>query len=150
MAPPKGHEPYNKNGEGGRPTKYTPEFIEKEADAFMEWMKQDTSAWFETFAFERGYTPDMFSIWAKTNDRFSGVYKISQSWQKQRLISFGLFSKFNSNIVKLVLANTIGWTDKQQVSGDAVNPLAFLLKDNAQTTKELVDDNVDEEYESEH
>lgn len=146
MPAPKGHPPYNKNGEGGRPTKYTDEFIEKEAEAFLEWMKLETSAWFETFAFERGYTPDMFSIWAKTNERFSGVYKISQAWQKQRLISFGLFSKFNSNIVKLVLANTIGWTDKQQVSGDAVNPLAFLMKESGQSTKELVD----ESFESEH
>lgn len=28
----------------------------------------------------------------------------------------------------LVLANTCGWADKQQVSGDSVNPLSFLLE----------------------
>src|SRR5271157_6085010 len=123
MPAPKGHAPYNKNGEGGRPKRFTDEFIEKEALAFLEWMKKPDSIWYEGFALERGYSPVLLSEWAKDNKRFNEVYKISQSWQKNKLIRGGLLNKFNSSITKLVLANTIGWTDKQQVSGDSANPL---------------------------
>jgi hypothetical protein len=146
MPAPKGHRAYNTSGEGGRPKKYTKEFIEKEADAFEEWMNRKESLWYEDFASQRGYDPDQLSIWAKENKRFSGVYKRAQAWQKSLLIRGGLLSKFNASITKLVLANTCGWTDKQQVSGDAVNPLTFLLGRIDGESKELVkDDNSIEE-----
>lgn len=140
MPAPKGHEPYNTNGEGGRPKTHTEEFINAEAEAFLKWMEIEDSVWYESFAFERGYTPDKFTLWAKTNERFHEAYKISQSWQKQKLLKGSLFGKYNASITKLILANTIGWTDKQQVSGDGVNPLAFLMKESSNSTKELVND----------
>lgn len=150
MAPPKGHAPYNKAGEGGRPKKYTQEFIEAEADAFLKWMQQKDSLWFEDFAIQRGYSPDYLSEWAKENPRFEEVYKRSRFWQKSLLIRGGLLSKFNSNITKLVLANTVGWTDKveSKVSGDASNPLAFLLQQADGKTKDLIGDTEDEEIQS--
>lgn len=140
MAAPKGHEPYNKNGEGGRPIKYTKEFIENEANEFEEWMKKKDSLWYEDFAMQRGYDPDLLSIWAKQNDRFSGVYKRAHTWQKSLLLRGGLLNKLNAGIVKLVLANTIGWTDKQQISGDSVNPLQCILEKGDGKSKELVDE----------
>ena len=42
---------------GGRPKKYTQEFIEKEAEAFEKWMQKPNSVWFEDFANQRGYSP---------------------------------------------------------------------------------------------
>ena len=76
MPAPKGHEPYNKNGEGGRPKKYTDEFIANEADKFLEWMSDPKSMWYEDFALSRGYDPDLLSLWAKENERFSGVFSL--------------------------------------------------------------------------
>ena|SRR5271167_4373417 len=140
MGAPKGHPPYNKNGEGGRPIKYTDEFIENEAEEFLKWMNKPESIWYETFATERGYHPEQFTLWAKSNKRFSEAYKYSQGWQKQKLLCGSLLNKYNSNITKLILANTIGWTDKQQVSGDSANPLAFLMKESPQSSKELVNE----------
>lgn len=138
MPAPKGHAPYLGSDTGGRPIKYTTDFIEKEAVAFEEWMKLPDSIWYESFAVERGYDPNLLSLWAKENERFSGVYKLSQGWQKTKLIKGGLLSEYNAAITKLVLANTCGWTDRQQVSGDAVNPLAFVLNSIDGTSKELV------------
>lgn len=138
MPAPKNHPPYNKNGEGGRPEKYDAKFIENEAEAFEKWMKLKTSLWYEDFCLERGYSPDYLSEWSKKNVRFFGVYKRAQVWQKSLLIRGGLLNKLNASIVKLVLANTIGWGDRQQIDGDAVNPLAFLLKNIDGTSKELV------------
>jgi len=142
MPAPKGHAPYPGCETGGRPKKYTKEFIEKEAEAFDKWMKIETSLWYEDFAMERGYDPDQLSIWAKENEKFSGVYRRSQAWQKSLLIKNGLLNKFNSSITKLVLANTCGWTDKTEskFSGDSANPLAFILSSVDGTTKELVND----------
>jgi len=143
MPAPKGHKPYPGGGEtGGRPVKYTPEFIEKEAGAFLEWMSRKDSLWYEDFALQRGYDPDLFSIWAKENERFSGVYKKAKAWQKSLLVRGGLLNKLNSNIVKLVLFNTSGWSDRQEtkLSGDAANPLAFVLNAIDGSTKDLTCD----------
>lgn len=142
MAAPKGHPSYPGSETGGRPVKYTPEFIDAEADAFFEWMKHKTSLWYEDFALERGYDPDLLSMWAKENERFSGVYKRAKAWQKSLLVRGGLMNRFNAGIVKLVLFNASGWTDKQEtkVSGDATNPLACVLNLIDGKTKDLTHD----------
>jgi hypothetical protein len=51
-----------------------------------------------------------------------------------------LFNKLNSNFAKLAMANLSGWSDKQQVSGDAANPLAFLLQKAYGHSKDLVNE----------
>lgn len=142
MPAPQGHPPYNVNGEGGRPKKYTTEFIEKEADAFEVWMEKPTSPWFEDFANQRKYDPNLLSIWAKENERFSGVYARAKALQKSLLVKGGLTSKFNPTFTKFVMANTCGWSEKQEtkVSGDAGSPLAFILQNIDGTTKELIND----------
>lgn len=40
MPAPKGHAPYPGCEKGGRPLKFTKDFIESEAEAFLEWMKE--------------------------------------------------------------------------------------------------------------
>ena len=139
MPAPKGHPPYPGCETGGRPKKYTSEFIEAEADAFMKWMKRPANIWYKDFALERGYDPRLLSLWEKENEKFSEVYKLSQHWQQSKLIKGGLLNHYNASITKLVLANTCGWTDKQQVSGDTANPLAFILDKIDGNSKELVD-----------
>jgi hypothetical protein len=142
MAPPKGHEPYPGCETGGRPKKYTQEFIEKEALALEEWMVKPTSPWFEDFANIRGYSPDYLSEWAKENDKFFGVYKRFQSWQKSILVRGGLTNKFNPSFTKFVMSNTCGWSDKQEskISGDAVNPLSFILQNVDGKSKEFTNE----------
>lgn len=141
MPAPKGHLPYNKFKEGGRPREWTDERIEFEAEEFWNWLQLPTSFWFEQFSSLRGYPHSYITEFAKRNERFRDVYEYAQSWQKSRLVMGGLLSKLNSSIVKLVLSNTIGWSDKQQIDGDAVNPLAFILKNIDGTSKELVNGN---------
>jgi|GEM_PF-781703 len=138
MGAPKGHAPYAGCEKGGRPKKYTEEVIEHEAHQFRNWMDKPDSVWYECFAVERGYHPSLLSEWAKSNKKFGVVYDYAQGWQKAKLINGGLIGKYNSNILKLVLANTIGWTDKQQISGNAANPLAFLLEQADGKSKDIV------------
>ena len=140
MPAPKGHKPYPGAERGGRPVQYTKQFIEKEAEAFDEWMSRPNSIWYKDFALERGYSPDLLSIWAKENEKFSGVYERSQYWQQSKLVNGGLLGTYNAPFTKFVMANTCGWTEKQQstISGDVVNPLTFVLSSVDGMTKELV------------
>ncbi len=139
MPAPKGHLPYRGSETGGRPKKYTSDFIEKEADAFIEWMHRENSIWYKDFALERGYLPDLLSEWAKGNEKFSRVYSYAQAWQQSKLLKGGLLNQYNAGFTKFVMVNTCGWSDRQQVTGDAANPLAFLMKHIDGTSKELVD-----------
>lgn len=143
MPAPKGHEPYNKNGEGGRPLKYDDAFIENEAIEFEKWIEKPNSPWFEDFANQRGYSPDYLSEWAKENERFFGAYKRAQALQKSILIKGGLSNKFNPSFTKFVMSNTCGWSDRTEskISGNAQSPLAFILQSVDGTSKELVNDN---------
>lgn len=135
--PPKG----NKRAVGhgfGRPKIYDDAFIEHEAEEFIEWMSDAENIWFEDFAIERGYSPKRFYEWAKTNPVFSEAFEVIQCMQKGKLVKGGLLEEFNAGFTKFVMANACGWYEKQQVAGDASNPLQFLLEKADGTSKELV------------
>ena len=142
MPAPTGHEPYNTQGEGGRPVKYTPEFIEAEAEAFEKWMQEPGSIYFKQFAISRGYHPQRLSEFAEQNERFLEVYRKVKAWQETRLAIGGLTSEFNAGFCKFVMGNVCGWTDRTEtkLSGDAANPLSFILQEVDGKTKDLINE----------
>ena len=105
-------------------------------------MRLPESLWYKDFALERGYDPDLLTIWAKENEKFSGVYKRSQNWQQSKLVNGGLLGTYSAPFTKFVMANTCGWAERQQttLAGDAVNPLTFALSSVDGKTKDLVPD----------
>jgi hypothetical protein len=139
---PKGHQPYNAEGEGGRPIKYDQAFIEAEAIALEEWMKRPESIYFKRFAFDRGYSQQRLSEFADVNQRFSETLARAREWQEIRLAEGGLTNEFNSNFCKFVMGNACGWSDKTEskITGDAANPLAFILKNIDGTSRGLLND----------
>lgn len=143
---PKLHEAYNTQGEGGRPQKYTQEFIEREAEALEKWMLNPDSIYFKRFAFDRGYSQQRLSEFADVSERFSETLARAREWQEIRLAEGGLKNEFNSGFCKFVMGNACGWTDRTEtkLSGDAVNPLAFILQNVDGITKELVNDDKQE------
>jgi len=138
----KGHHPFNINGEGGRPSKYSSAEIDALADEFTAWFKEPSNVWFKDFCLERDINPDLMAEWAAENDRFSGAYKLAKHRQESKLINGGLLDSYNAGIVKFVLANAHGWSEKNEarVSGDAENQLAFILKMVDNTSRELVNE----------
>lgn len=142
MSAPKGHPAYNVNGEGGRPLKYTAEFIENEAEEFEKWIKKPESVYFKEFALERGYSPQRLNEFAETNQRFAETFNKVKQWQETKLVKGGLINEFNASFTKFVMANAFGWYEKQEtrVSGDSGNPLAFIFSQIDGTTKDLVND----------
>ena len=148
MPAPKGHEPYKGCETGGRPKIYTKEVIDAYAEDFANWLKDDAHVWYKDWALDRDLEPNLLGIWAKENEKFSGVLIAAQERQQSRLVNGGLQNKYNGGIVKLVLANAHGWrTEKTEskISGDPQNPLAFLLAEvqSADASKELVVDECD-------
>lgn len=135
--PPKGNKRALGN-DGGRPEIYTEDWIRKEAALFREWMQRDDSIYFKSFAIERGYHPNRLQEFADKNPEFSGVLEIAKAWQEQKLVNLGLFNKINCGMTKFVLANHHSWVEKSQISGDAANPLAFLLGKIDGESKELI------------
>lgn len=140
MPAPLGHEPYNKNGEGGRPPIYTKEFIENEALLLEEWMKNPNNIFFKRFALERGYDQSELGNWAKSNERFGRTYKRLKEWQECKLFEGGLLEQFNAKIVALGLSHHCDYKEKSEtkLSGDALNPIHGVLSIIQGDSKDLI------------
>lgn len=140
MPAPKSHKAYPGCEAGGRPVIYTKEFIEYEAEAFQDWLKNPENIYFKKFALERGYHPQRLSEFAEKNEKFSEAYQIAKAWQEIKLVEGGLLSQFHAGFTKFVLGNVCGWVDKHEtkVSGDNSNPLAFLLRKIDGNSKNIV------------
>lgn len=142
MAPPKGHAPYNINGEGGRPHAYSDEFIEKEADEFEKWIEEKGNIFLERFTLSRKYHSRRFEEWIQQNrsDRLTRLYQILKDKQRLALFENGLTGKFKFPMCQLVLGNGHGiyLKTEQQVSGSANNPLHFILQNDDGKSKDLV------------
>jgi hypothetical protein len=142
MPPPLNHPPYQGCENGGRPAKYTPEFIEAEADALEKWMQDPGSLYFKRFAFDRGYSQQRLSEFAEVNDKFSETLVRAREWQEIRLAEGAMKEELNPGFCKFLMTNLCGFAEKTEtkVSGDAANPLGFVLQNVDGKTKELVND----------
>lgn len=147
MGAPKGHEAYPGSENGGRPRRYSQEDVEQYAEELVVWMKDDSHFWFKDFCLERDIDPDLMAEWAKENGKFSGAYKLAKGLQESRIFKGAMMDTFNSAMSKFALMNCHGWSDKTEtkLSGDAVNPLAFILKDIDGKTKDLVNGDHEQE-----
>jgi hypothetical protein len=139
MPAPKGNKFAKGHGEGC-PQKYTDKWIEQEAEALLQWMKKEDSVYFKSFAVERGYSPQRLTEFAKSNKVFSEALELAKSWQECRLVNYSLWNKINSNITKFCLANCHGFSDKTELSGNAANPLGFLMQMVDGASKDLIHD----------
>lgn len=142
MPAPAGHAPYNTNGEGGRPKIYTKEFIDNEAAALIEWMNDKQNLFIEEFCFDRGYNDSRIPEFVEVSERFSDVYCTFKMKQRAALFKGGLTKKFAYPMCALLLSHNHGIISKTEnkISGDAANPLAFILNSVNDTSKDLVND----------
>jgi hypothetical protein len=141
MSAPKGHTAYEGSETGGRPLKYTPEFIENEAVAFELWMQNSENVYFKKFAVSRGYHPQRLSEFAEQSEKFSEAYKRAKAWQEIKLVEGGLKNTFNAGFTKFVLINTAGWSSEksQHVDPDSEEAIIGRLIDSiSNTSRDLV------------
>lgn len=141
MPAPKGHPPYNKNGEGGRPKKYTPEFVNDLAKHLEYWINLDKNNIFiEAWCLENDIPEETVTVELIKNERFSNAYKKLKSKQKLALFEGSLKRKFAHPMCALILSHNHGVYQKteQKISGSADDPLAFVIQEVDGETKDLV------------
>ena len=77
---------------GGRPAKYTDEFLEIEAEALREWAIQPRNLWLKGFAYQRGYHPRNLSEFANKSPTFAEALEFAKDQQENKFIQ-GAWSK---------------------------------------------------------
>ena len=143
MPAPMGHPNYDTEHTGGRPKKYTTEYIEKLADELIVWIKTDNNNfWIKDFCLEKNIDPRLMTEWCKENEKFSEAHGIAKAFQESRIFKGSMLNTFNSSMSKFALINNHGWAEKTEtkVSGDATNPLAFLMQKVDGESKDLVNE----------
>lgn len=138
MPAPKGHPPYPGCETGGRPRKYTEEFLCELAEKLDVWIENENNLWIKYFFLDNKLDPEMADEFCSYNEKFRLSYKKSMKYQEGRMFNGALINKFNANITKFGLMNNHGWSEKseQKISGDANNPLNVLFNH----SKELIDE----------
>lgn len=141
MPAPMGHPNYDTEGLAGRPKKYTEDFINKQADDLLEWLKNSENIFFEDFLLDQNINPNRMSEWALVNERFLGAYEIAKHRQLSRLKKGAVLKEFDSGFTKFLMINNHGYSDKTEtkISGDPIDPLTFVLG-SIPSSKELVKD----------
>lgn len=123
----------------GRPEEWTVERLEEEAEALHEWFKNPKNYYLQAFASERGYTSKHLEIFAERSEAFRQTLSRARETQEARIVGNSLERKFDGNFAKFVLANRHGWKEKTEVSGDANNPLSFVLGGIDGKSKDIID-----------
>jgi len=139
MPPPKGHKPYNVNGEGGAPKIWTKEKIEAFASEFEAWLEDAENFWFKDFAIKHKLNANLFGEWAKQNDRFAGVLLQARQKQEAKLFKCSLNGSYNSSMVKFALNVHHDWIEKKEVihKNDEKNPVPNWIVEAAGKSKDL-------------
>jgi len=126
----------------GNPYKYTKEFIEKEADALLEYARTHEGIPFLCeFAPKRGYSEYRLCEWARENNKLSQAIKELKSIQKHKLMVLSLANKVNPHIAALILKCNHGFVEKQalehsgQIKGEGTKIVIVRPNDSEDKTK---------------
>ena len=145
MAAPKGHPPYNTNGEGGRPPEYSNEIIEEYANQLSQWSKNPDNIWLKDFCLERDINPDLISKFANKNERFAGVYELAKHRQESKIVNGAFKSTISCPFAKFALINHHGWAERSEtkvtgIDKDDPNSTAYQLAEARKIKSEQVDE----------
>lgn len=126
-----------KKSAGGRPEKYTQEWLIEEAKALREWIVQPRSLWLKGFAYERGYRPGCLSEFAEKSKEFSEALEFAKDEQERKFVH-GAWSKemdmaFVKHFMPRMLKDRPEWKtswdkdEKEAKSSDLLDFLASLM-----------------------
>jgi hypothetical protein len=123
---------YNYTMKTGRPTKYTPELVEKINEFFSEAVPTNMRIpTVEGLCIKLNITRETAYAWAKENPDFSDTLEQIKVKQKEYLTEVGIFGgkEINANIVALFLKANHGMieTNRTELTGE---PLIIIKNDN--------------------
>ncbi len=105
MPAPMGHPPYNTKGEGGRPKIYTEEYLNNEADALIEWLKDEDNIFIEDFCLKRDHHESRIDEFVDDNERFAVAYNKLKMKQRTALFKGSLTRQFAHPMCALILSH---------------------------------------------
>lgn len=103
MAAPVGNK-YALGNKGGRPEKYSDEWLKSEAKALLNWLEDDKHIFLGTFARERGYCRQNFEDYCKKSKEFSDAMLLAKAWQEEKLLVGALTRAFDAGQVRYTMA----------------------------------------------
>ncbi len=112
----------------GRPKKYTPEFIEKEAAALLVYADEANLPFKQDFARQRGYYSQLMSQFAKESEAFYEALKKLEDVQVVKLVKGMLAKKIDVTAAIFTLKNVAGWRDKRSTEHEFDDGTKRLLQ----------------------
>lgn len=124
--PPIGHPPYNVNGEGGRPPKWTSGCLDELASSLDAWIDQAVKTnkefWWQDWAFQVGTNPKKISEFADRHPRFRESYERAREWQQHIVQKGALIKKLSEGFSKFFLINRYSDEWKSDKSDETRTP----------------------------
>lgn len=106
-----------KHGPKG-PSKYTDEFIKKEAKALLEYMNTAPIPFLKEFAWKRGYPSQYITDVFTRNELFSESLKRMKDIQEVKIVLAAMTKKIDVTMAIFTLKNVAGWRDTPVVELD--------------------------------
>lgn len=106
MAAPKGNQ-YAKGHGFGRPKIWTDDAIENEASELMKWADSDQNLWIKDFAHLRGYSPQRYAEWRKSNKVFSDAFEYAKDKQERKFFMGALNKDMDMVFVKYFMPRVL-------------------------------------------
>ena len=97
-----------KESSGGRPPKYTQEWIENEAHELRQWVKKDGGIYIGSFARQRGYGRQRLLEFEKKSTEFSVAMEEARMWQEEKFLEKALTKEWDSAQVRYTMARVCG------------------------------------------
>lgn len=107
MAAPKGNQ-YAKGNEGGRPEKYTDEWLREEAKELLAWIEKPSNYFLNGFAYQRGYSPKRLPEFTQKSKEFSDSYEIAKWKQSEKFAMKALTREWDPGFTKYTMARVCG------------------------------------------
>lgn len=146
MPAPKGHPPYNVNGEGGRPLEWTDERIDKVAIQLEQWLEIEdkNNIFIEKFCLDHDYAESCVSKHFTRSERFRNAYDKLRSKQKLSLFIGGLNKKHYFPMAQLLLSynHDINLKTEQKLSGTINQNINQYLNNIDGSSSEIVNDSI--------
>ncbi len=145
MPAPKGHPPYAGCETGGRPEIYTLEFIEAQAEKFVQWLKYPKNIFYQDFVLDQWISPAYLQRWSDKSEKFCNALEMAKYKQESKLKNQALNKDTDVSFTKFLLINNHGmqkYAEKTEskVSGDSENPIALAITEAMGQSKDLVED----------
>jgi hypothetical protein len=103
---------------GGRPTIYTPEFIEALAPKMLAWFKKSKKHYYiKQFAVEQGIASRRLLEFTKTSEVFEEAYAMCKDIQECRWIDKGQ-QAYKDRFAIFILKNIAGMKDRTDITSD--------------------------------